>query len=431
MALSCLNVYDEILKWSKERPRWLRDALRRLVVNGSLGEKDIDELLRLCKVIHGIEEPSQEEPSPIPLNEGHICPEETTTESVRLISISNVTNVNAINSATSLTFNESGLTIIYGDNGAGKSGYVRILKNICRSRHMDERILPNVFVISSGNPSAKITFKHGSSECLFDWEKDKKGPAGLVCVNVFDLGCASIYVNDENNIAYMPLGLDVFDKLSKSCDIIKAKLVSEKENLLSKLETVPWDYQGTLAAEWYSSISRRTKIEDIQKFASFSEEETKRLDELQKVLFEDSKKKRAAELRTKEERYVQLSKRLQEITDGLSEEKLDAVRKAKQDFDTAVKAAELVSKSAFEAEPLKGVGTDAWRELWIAAKSFSETEAYPGEEFPNTGPNSKCVLCFQDLDEKAKNRLSRFKTFVQGEISKKERPMKYIQSKQA
>lgn len=122
MALSCLSVYDEILEWSKERPGWQRDALRRLIVNGSLGEKDIDELLRLCKIIHGIEEPAESEAVPLPLDEGHICPEETAGESVRLISISNVTNVNAINSANPLTFNESGLTIIYGDNGIGRTG---------------------------------------------------------------------------------------------------------------------------------------------------------------------------------------------------------------------------------------------------------------------------------------------------------------------
>ncbi len=421
MAISCLSVYDEILKWSKERPVWQRDALRRMVVNGSLGEKDIDELLRLCKIIHGIKEPSEGEAVPVPLDEGHICPEETAGESARLISISNVTNVNAINSASPLTFSESGLTIIYGNNGAGKSGYVRILKNVCRARHVDKRILPNVFLTSSGTPSAQIAFRHGTSECFFDWEKDKNGPAELVCVNVFDSNCASIYVNEENKIAYMPLGLDVFDKLSKACDTIKAKLLLEKGSLGSKLETVPWDYEGTHAEEWYTSISIRTKKEDIEKYTSFSEEETKRLDELQRVLFEDSKKKRLAELRTKKERYSQLSKRLEEISVDLSPENVDSLKKAKQEFDTAVKAAELASKAAFEAEPLKGVGSDAWQELWMAAKKFSETKAYPGEEFPNTGPNSKCVLCLQDLDEEAKDRLNRFKAFIQGETAKKER----------
>ncbi len=100
---------------------------------------------------------------------------------------------------------------------------------------------------------------------------------------------------------------------------------------------------------------------------------------------------------------------------------MDSLKKAKQEFDTAVKAAELASKAAFEAEPLKGVGSDAWQELWMAAKKFSETKAYPGEEFPNTGPNSKCVLCLQDLDEEAKDRLNRFKAFIQGETAKKER----------
>lgn len=431
MAFSSLCVYDEILKWSKGRSAWQRDVLRRLIVNGSLEEKDIDELILLCKIAHGIETPSASEAVPLPLDESHICHEEAAVESVRLTSISNVTNVNAINSADPLTFSETGLTIIYGDNGAGKSGYVRILKNVCRARHVDNRILPNAFVTGNGNPSAKISFKHGTSECLLDWGKEGKGATELVCVNVFDSGCASIYVNDENEIAYMPLGLDIFDKLSKACDTIKAELVSEKENLISRLETVPSDYQGTIASHWYTSINRNTKKEDIEKNASLSEEETKRLDELQNVLFEDSKKKRSAELRTKKERYLQLSERLEEIKAGLSVEKIETLKKAKEEFDTAGEAARLASKTAFKAEPLKGVGSDAWRELWIAAKRFSKTEAYPGEEYPYTGPNSKCVLCLQDLDQKAKDRLNRFKAFVQGETAKKETEAKEVYAGQA
>jgi predicted ATPase len=37
-----------------------------------------------------------------------------------------------------LTFEEAGLTIIFGDNGTGKSGYARLLKRITRARHQEE-----------------------------------------------------------------------------------------------------------------------------------------------------------------------------------------------------------------------------------------------------------------------------------------------------
>ena len=43
-----------------------------------------------------------------------------------------------------LEFQPAGLTVIYGDNASGKSGYARILKKVCRARAAEKPILPNV-----------------------------------------------------------------------------------------------------------------------------------------------------------------------------------------------------------------------------------------------------------------------------------------------
>ncbi len=45
---------------------------------------------------------------------------------------------------TALTLAPKGIVIIFGLNGVGKSGYTRILKSSCHSRH-PETILGNVF----------------------------------------------------------------------------------------------------------------------------------------------------------------------------------------------------------------------------------------------------------------------------------------------
>lgn len=424
MAFACISVYDEILKWSKGRPPWQRDALRRLVVNANLKENDIDDLLLLCKISHAITEPPSPEKLPLPLDETHVCSEEETGNAVAITAISQVNNVNAIVSPNPLTFNEKGLTIIYGDNGAGKSGYVRILKDVCRARSVDKRILPNVFQSVTGRlPSAKILYRNGTTDRDFDWEKDKAAPPDLVCINVFDSSCAAVYVDKENKIVYMPLGLDVFDKLAKACDVIKAKLILEKQSLSSPLEILPFDYAGTAAGKWYSSITHATRDEEVNNNACLKEEEKKRHAELQSILVEDSKKNRAAELRTKKERYEQLKTRIETINTGLSGKKIKALKDVKTALDIAAEASRLASKEAFEDEPFK-VGSSAWRELWAAAKAFSETEAYPGKDFPHTGPKSKCVFCFQDLEEEGKERLNRFKAFVQGETAKKEKDAK-------
>lgn len=424
MPSACVSVYDEILKWSKGRPDWQRDALRRLVVKGSLQPSDVDEILLLCKIAHGIEDGSKYNATVIPLDESHICRDGGSGEAVRLTQISDVTNVNAITSPKPLALGDSGLTIIYGDNGAGKSGYVRVLKNVCRAREVNKRILSNVFESGEGRvPSAKISFKTDAFDYSFDWKKDCQGPAELTCINVFDSGCASLYVNEDNRIVYMPLGLDIFDKLVKACDSLKAKLAAEREKLPSVIETLPAEHENTAAGIWYGKLKKNTLAEEVFKLAFFNEDEKKRLAELNDVLVEDSKKKRAAELRMKKERYEQLRTRIESIIQALSKGAIENLKDSKSSFDTAAEAAKFASNAAFENEKVKGIGSDAWRELWMAAKKFSETEAYPGKEFPNTEPKSRCVLCLQDLDLEpgAKERMNRFKAFVQGEVADKER----------
>ena len=51
-----MDVLREILTWSKNRPEWQRDALRRLVLVGELEDEDIDALTKICKSAHGLAE---------------------------------------------------------------------------------------------------------------------------------------------------------------------------------------------------------------------------------------------------------------------------------------------------------------------------------------------------------------------------------------
>lgn len=123
-----VNVLQEILAWSAERPTWQRDALRRLVVNGDLTAKDIIALAEICKGDHGL----VEKPEARPLTKEHVPDRSGTAAAVSLASIFHHEGVNALAADQTLKF-APGLTIVYGDNGAGKTGYIRILKQACQS----------------------------------------------------------------------------------------------------------------------------------------------------------------------------------------------------------------------------------------------------------------------------------------------------------
>ena len=415
--MTCTNIYPELIKWSTTRPAWQRDALRRLILSPNITAKDLQEIESLCKISHGIKSESSPDLKPQPLKQEHVPSQFPPEIPVRITSISEVKNVNAISSEAPLTFSDIGLTIIYGENGSGKSGYVRILKDLCRSKDRPE-ILPNVFSENSDPPSAIVTYKAGDTEIPLQWQLGNVAPGELNCVDIFDANCGSIYVNDENEIAYAPMGLEIFDKLVRICEKIKQDLTIEMSGLPKKLEMLPLEHRETGIGKWYNLINQNTPEQEINKTA-FTDGDKKRLELINRVLAEGTPKKRAAELRNKKARYDQLAIRIDGITSALSKEAVQNLKTAKVKLDVAIKAANLASKEAFSKEPLegKGVGTDAWYELWNAAKKFSEEQAYPGEEFPKI--DGRCVLCFQELKDETPQRFKEFKKFIQEDAASK------------
>jgi len=119
------------------------------------------------------------------------------------------------------------LTVVYGTNAAGKSGYTRILKRACRSRGT-ENILGNVL---SGQapvkPEATIRYREGTAELPLEWKPEAAPFEALASVSVFDSHSASVYVRDKTDVAFRPFGLDIFDKLSVAAGEVRSRLDAE------------------------------------------------------------------------------------------------------------------------------------------------------------------------------------------------------------
>lgn len=159
-----MTVLQDILEWSVERPDWQRDALRRLVIQGELTDDDIGELTEICKGSHGL----VDLPDPEPLTEAHLPSTDASGGAVALESIFHHKGVNALAESQSLKFGPR-LTLVYGDNGAGKTGYIRILKSACRARGQ-ERILGNVVSGSTPiKPAVAIKYRVGASTDVAEW----------------------------------------------------------------------------------------------------------------------------------------------------------------------------------------------------------------------------------------------------------------------
>jgi len=409
-----MTVLQDILQWSQEKKRaaWQRDALRRLVVGSAITQQDVGELVQIVLMNHGFQ---AEGPKSVPLASTDLPSQDAATEATRLLRLYETAHVNALVEGQTIAFGETGLTVIYGDNGAGKSGYARILRRACRARAHGQSILPNVFApAEAADAEAKIQYKQGDSVDTLHWRDDKDSEAMLSAVSFFDAECASVYVVGANDLAYMPFGLDLLPELVDVCQAVRSELErieAKVENSRPTTLVCPQTLEGTAVHTELEALDRSSTRDRYAELADMSERGVARLAELTRILAEDPLVA-AAELETKLQRIRALHGILSRTQAALSEKAVDALRSSLSEFLETRKASIVASEEAFSGQPLEHVGSETWRRLWDAARRYSE-KVYPTEVFPFLGADSRCVLCQQPLSAEAAERMQGFERFIQ------------------
>jgi hypothetical protein len=150
-----MTIQQEIVAWAASRPGWQQTALSRLAVGEQWDDAELKTLLQDIKAGTSGGQVLTEDAIPVATS---------TAATVSLRSIRDLKNVNALVSAQDLNFAEAGLTVIYGDNASGKSGYARLIKSAVRSLH-HEPVHGNVFAAQpEAEQHAEILYRSGSDD---------------------------------------------------------------------------------------------------------------------------------------------------------------------------------------------------------------------------------------------------------------------------
>lgn len=413
-----MTVLTDILEWSVDRAVWQRDALRRIVTQRSLTEQDVEELCRICLAQRDVTDPENPAPDPNPLATEHLPSNGEQVNRVQLIGLRDIQGVNALAADQQMSFELDGLTIVFGYNGSGKSGYARILRSLCHARHRDDRILQDVFADGDKpTPSATVDYSVAGSDRSEKWQEGQNPPVELGQVSFFDADCATVHVSEANELAFMPFGLDVLPKLAKVCRQVSESidvLVHEQERNVPTSLVNPQAADGTEVCTILNNLDKDSDIEIFRRLAGLSQTESQRIVELREALGADPAA-RARELRNTVTRLRRLLSNIQRAADALSAEVVGEIQCKLQDVITKKTTARAAAEQAFGEQPLSGVGEEVWQELWAAARNYSQQKAYPDQEFPFTEEDARCVLCQQPLTPDAQGRLMAFETFIKAE----------------
>ena len=255
------EIIDFLWEWAESHGDWgkiLIDKIVRTESNISKNERQtiFNYFLQSIGLYIGLPKLSISKPTYLP-----------TSRKIEITSLLNITGVNKLAKNQIINFCKN-ITVIYGENATGKTGYSRILKFLGYSYDENNLIHPNIY--GSVEPkSATINFKtNNKDEPPFIWN-GKNRNSELENLSVFNSSCVQFSLSDRQLIV-SPIGFHLFN-------LVSAEL-NELENLLqAKIASysiiLPWKEkltEGTPQQIIINGLTDTSTIENLNKLSSFT-----------------------------------------------------------------------------------------------------------------------------------------------------------------
>src|SRR3954454_8270332 len=397
-----------ILDWSRGLPDWQR-GLMRLLCDGPLDEADRAGVLA---ALAG----GRDAPKLPPLELADLPADEGAYGRVELREIRNLRNINSLAGDQVLRFG-SGLNIVFGENGAGKSGYGRLARRVCRAAEPGE-VLHDVFDPGRAEApqTAEFILAVDGEEQVITVDLGEETPRILSAMTAFDAGCAEFCITRSNTIEHTPRPLRLLKELVEAQDRLSEDLAEQIDELRDALPGLPELDDPEAAALLARVEPGEAAQEEVEAFARLSEDELVELRELEKAeatIASDQSRELESAARKRGAAVERLAAQLEDAWGRLDDEALEEIAELRSRLARASAAVDQVAAEAFADQPQPGTGGEAWREMWEAARRFVET----GEgDFPDEADDATCPLCQQDLEAQAHERMLRFEAFVSGNL---------------
>ncbi|MBY5693627.1 AAA family ATPase [Rhizobium leguminosarum] len=402
------TIWSALNDWAGTLPDWQRFIISHAVRDGRLSDELASDAYALFLREAGLDSGTETVPILPATVTGRV--EKSSDVPLSIVGIKNPKHINALPQDAALTFCPS-LTIIYGHNGAGKSGFARLLSSACFSRSK-ERILPNVYSLDleTSPASADIVVQLGNEREKTIQFTPGVEDHGLRRINVFNSSIARIHLSEETPLGFKPVGFDVFDEVARVIGEIVQKVdqataARSSENKFGRIFIGESD-----VAQKVNSLSKDSKATDFQALAVFGEAETLRLAEIGGRLVQLRTESPEAILKALDQARKDVEDVQAKISNLSSHLNLAACQKYAAELALLrekTAAALAFDPTSFGSPTLKKIGSPAWVGLMKVAREVSK-----GEEASYPTPGDACLLCHRPLDEPSASLIKRFWGFL-------------------
>lgn len=393
-------------RWANDQDGWCRAIAGDVLKNRARpSDLDIDRYLKLLL--------SEKKLSPEPFEAVPTIEEKELAgnplDPVRLDSLKIGDGVNALKVGAQIDF-ASGVTVIFGENGSGKSGFVRVLKRAAGLRTAEE-ILHNVRADTKPTPSASFTVTVGTAGQTIPW-KNEFGIAPLNRISIFDARGARLHVEDDLTYVYTPGELTLFPMVQNGIERVRTAFEATTTARTPGPNTILVSFDRSCSIyPIIETLGAATDLDEIRKYAVLPENIDAAIDSLTtevaalRLLNIQNELKRARD-------RVALVKALKSAIETAKAFDVTTYGSRVQARDQASRRRDDAGSKAFEGVGIPGVLSDEWRQFIQAGEEYlrkNTAAAYPGAGNP-------CAYCQQPLTAKAVELVKKYRDFSNNEI---------------
>lgn len=296
-----------------------------------------------------------------------------------------------------------GLPIIYGGNGTGKSGYIRLLNNAFNSRG-DKQILPNVFNEATNRPpQCKFSFQTDTTTFDLEFPNDKENVA-FSKFSVFDSQSVKVHLEQDNKLNFTPIGFEFFEKVLQLYEEVSSKL---RDDIVANKPVNDFEKhfvnENTIQEE-IVNLGANTDVEKLKEIGNYTEDDSEKLKELS-AKWNELKAlnipKRIAELQKLQVLLNELKERQKAILNVLKPSDIEYYEELIATFHRLRELAKQEGIASLREYEIEALGSNEWRDFIKASKTYADAvieSRKTGGEYPVNSDN--CLFCLQPLSGK-------------------------------
>jgi hypothetical protein len=407
------DIWAELDAWATKLEPWNALLLRTAIGLGKINPIHVDAAYKQLLSDRGLA-PALDKPLPSPAVQRK--PAALAGAGLQLQKIDELTGINAIPVGSEISFGPT-LTVIYGQNGAGKSGFVRLLANACFSRHRPS-IIGNIY--EGGQPpvpAARFHFQIGQAEPSAVLYPGETEASALKHITVFDSDVARYLITQNAAFEFRPTGFDVFPALCDAYRSVEAKLNAEIGQR-TKSNDFPLAFlgEGTDIHAAVAALGPNSDLAQLKLWGVYGQEEAARVAQLDDQLVALKSKSQKGQIAALREAIGDISlfrEALEALQPSFTAAAAATLRENLDDAKAKADAAAVLGTDQFQRPFFSAIGTEEWRQFAGAAHALGRKE---GGVYPTV--EDHCLLCERPFDPSSRQHVGDLFEFVEGQASR-------------